>query len=152
VLAHAEQKSGSTDVGQRHGALAMWQTPKGGGSMRDMNEVLERWGVWARDNSGIDYSPIAAGFRGLLSYKSKGERSCCDDDGLVIDGCVGRLKKYKPEEFDLIIAHHVYGISLRKIALKRKCSDGTIRKEMQTAEGFIGGCLAMLDIKLTMDR
>lgn len=86
--------------------------------MRDMNEVLERWGVWARDNSGIDYSPIAAGFKGLLSYKSNGELSCCDDDGLVIDGCVGRLKKYKPEEFDLIIAHHVYGISLRKIALK----------------------------------
>lgn len=149
---YAEQHNGSTDVGKRHGALAMWQTPKGGGSMRDMNEVLERWGVWARDNSGIDYSPIAAGFKGLLSYKSNGELSCCDDDGLVIDGCVGRLKKYKPEEFDLIIAHHVYGISLRKIALKRKCSDGTIRKEMQTAEGFIGGCLAMLDITLSMDR
>jgi hypothetical protein len=50
-----------------------------------------------------------------------------------------------------VIAHHVYGMSLRKISRKRKCSDGTIRKEMQTAEGFIGGCLAMVDTKLMMN-
>ncbi|HGM7400460.1 antiterminator Q family protein [Serratia sp. CY58181] len=119
--------------------------------MRDMYEILERWGVWAREDSGIDYSPIAAGFKGLLPPTSNGKLSCCDDDGLVIDGCVSRLKKYKPEEYDLVIAHHVYGMSLRKIARKRKCSDGTIRKEMQTAEGFIRGCLSMLDSKLNID-
>lgn len=118
--------------------------------MRDMYEVLSRWGVWARDDSGIGYSPIAAGFKGLLPPTSSGKQSCSDDDGLVIDGCVARLKKYKPDEYDLIVLHHIYGLSLRKIARKRKCSDGTIRKEMQTAEGFIGGCLAMLDVKLEM--
>lgn len=48
------------------------------------------------------------------------------------------------EECHLVIAHHVYGISLRKIARKRKCSDGTIRKEMQTVEDVIGGGLAIL--------
>ncbi|VDZ51528.1 Phage antitermination protein Q [Serratia odorifera] len=32
--------------------------------MKDMYEILERWGVWAREDSGIDYSPIAAGFKG----------------------------------------------------------------------------------------
>ncbi|ENZ5479597.1 antiterminator Q family protein [Serratia marcescens] len=114
----------------------------------DMYEVLSRWGVWARENSGIDYSPIAAGFKGLLPQPSDGRLSCCDDDGLVIDGCVSRLKKYKPEEYDIVIAHHVYGISLRKIARKRKCSDGTIRKEMRTAEGFIAGCITMLGLQL----
>ncbi|HCL9766489.1 TPA: antitermination protein, partial [Escherichia coli] len=30
--------------------------------------------------------------------------------------------------------------SLRTIAKRRKCSDGTIRKELQTALGFIEGC------------
>lgn len=49
-----------------------------------------------------------------------------------------------------MIAHHVYGVSLRKIAKRRKCADGTVRKEMQTAEGFISGCLAFLDIKLAI--
>ena len=35
--------------------------------MRDMYEVLDRWGAWAAaDNSGVDWQPIAAGFKGLL--------------------------------------------------------------------------------------
>ncbi|CAI2082238.1 TPA: antiterminator Q family protein [Serratia marcescens] len=114
----------------------------------DMYEVLSRWGVWARESSGIDYSPIAAGFKGLLPHPSNGKLSCCDDDGLVIDGCVARLKQYKPDEYDLVIAHHVYGISLRKIAKRRKCSDGTIRKEMKIAEGFVEGVMQVLGISL----
>lgn len=35
--------------------------------MRDMYEVLDRWGAWAAaDNSGVDWQPIAAGFKGLF--------------------------------------------------------------------------------------
>ncbi len=42
--------------------------------MRDMYEVLDRWGAWAAaDNSGVDWQPIAAGFKGLyLMAKSPG--------------------------------------------------------------------------------
>ncbi|MBD8163293.1 hypothetical protein IFU24_10600 [Erwinia persicina] len=47
--------------------------------------------------------------------------------------------------------HYRYNISLRTIARRRHCSDGTVRKEMQTAEGFIGGVLCMLDVRLEMD-
>lgn len=117
----------------------------------DIHEELNRWGCWVRESSYIDYSLIAAGLKGLLPPTSSGKLAYCDDDGLVIDGCISRLKKYKPEEYDLVIAHHVYGMSLRKITRKRKGSDGTIRKEMQTAEGFVGGGLAMLDVSLTID-
>ncbi len=60
----------------------------------------------------------------------------------MIDSCVARLRRYKPEEYELIIAHFVIGISLRTIAKKRKCSDGT-GKELQTAMGFVDGCLAI---------
>ncbi|MDQ9128572.1 antiterminator Q family protein [Serratia fonticola] len=119
--------------------------------MRDMYDVLSRWGVWARQDGGIGYSPIAAGFKGLLPPNSCGKQSCSDDDGLVIDGCVTKLKKHKPDEYDLVVLHHIYGLSLRKIARKRKCSDGTVRKEMQTAEGFINGVLCTLDITLQVD-
>ncbi|WP_126501605.1 antiterminator Q family protein [Serratia quinivorans] len=115
--------------------------------MRDIYEVLERWGVWARDSSGIDYSPIAAGFRGLLPYESKGKSSCSDDEGLLIDGCIARLRDIKLDEYEVVVAHHFYGVSLRKIAFKRKCSDGTIRKQMKTAEGFVLGLLCILDVK-----
>ena len=117
--------------------------------MRDMSQVLDYWGAWAAsDNSGVDWQPIAAGFKGLIPHGKGSRTQCCDDDGLVIDGCITRLRKLKPDEYELIIAHYVMGISLRSLARRKKCSDGTIRKELQTAEGFIEGCLAMLDIKL----
>ncbi|MDH8500724.1 antiterminator Q family protein, partial [Klebsiella pneumoniae] len=44
----------------------------------------------------------------------------------------------------LIIAHFIIGISLRSIAKKRKCSDGTIRKELHKAMGFIDGIISMI--------
>lgn len=118
----------------------------------DIYDVLDRWGAWAAaNNCGVDWQPIAAGFKGLLPYGKKSRIQCDDDEGIMIDGCVARLRKYKPEEYELIIAHFVIGVSLRTIAKKRKCSDGTIRKELQTAMGFIGGCLSMLDVKSQMN-
>lgn len=114
--------------------------------MRDMSQVLERWGAWAlSDGSGVNWQPIAAGFKGLVPHGKSSREQCSDDDGMLIDSCIAKLKKIRPEEYDLIIAHYVGGISLRTIARKRKCSDGTVRKEMQKAEGFICGCLSMLE-------
>lgn len=113
--------------------------------MRDMYEVMDRWGAWAAaDSSGVDWQPIAAGFKGLLPHGKKSRLQCDEDDGIMIDGCVARLRKCKAEEYELIIAHFVIGVSLRTIAKKRKCSDGTIRKELQSALGFVEGCLSML--------
>ncbi|EPV8262546.1 antiterminator Q family protein [Escherichia coli] len=78
--------------------------------MRDMYEVLDRWGAWAAaDNSGVDWQPIAAGFKGLLPHGKKIRLQCDDDEGIMIDGCVARLYKYKPDEYELIIAHFVIG-------------------------------------------
>ncbi|MGF6435013.1 antiterminator Q family protein [Kosakonia sp. 1610] len=113
--------------------------------MRDMYELMDMWGAWASsDNSGVDWQPIAAGFKGLLPHGKKGRLQCDDDHGIMIDGCVARLRKFKPEEYELVIAHFVVGISLRAIAKKRKCSDGTIRKDLQVAMGFVEGCLSFL--------
>jgi len=115
--------------------------------MRDMYEVMDLWGAWAAsDHSGVDWQPIAAGFKGLLPHGKKNRVQCNDDEGIMIDGCVARLKKYKTQEYELIIAHFVVGISLRSIAKRRKCSDGTIRKELQSAMGFIDGLLYMINL------
>ncbi|HCM9619082.1 antitermination protein [Enterobacter kobei] len=114
--------------------------------MRDMYEVMDRWGAWAAaDSSGVDWQPIAAGFKGLLPHGKKSRLQCDDDEGIMIDGCVARLKKYKPEEYELIISHFVLCISLRAIAKRYKCSDGTVRKNLQTALGFIEGVWNILN-------
>ncbi|MCX8980662.1 antitermination protein Q [Citrobacter portucalensis] len=120
--------------------------------MRDIQMILERWGAWAAsDSSGVDYSPIAAGFNGLLPYTSKIRLACSDSDALIIEGCLALLKKRKPYEHSLIVAHYLYGISKRKIAKAHKKDEKLIRIEIQLAEGFIDGCLSMLDIRLEME-
>lgn len=119
--------------------------------MRDIQEVLSRWGVWARDNSGVDFSHIAAGFKGLLPQQ-KGKPSCSDDDGLIIDGAVRRLRDVrKPDELHLLMSHYVYGESKSSIARRKKCSEREVRRQLQIAESFIDGCLCMLGVKLDMD-
>ncbi|EAX5886866.1 antitermination protein [Salmonella enterica subsp. enterica serovar Newport] len=113
--------------------------------MRDMYEVMDLWGAWAAsDNSGVDWQPIAAGFKGLLPYGKKSRLQCDDDEGIMIDSCVSRLRRKKPSEYELIIAHFVIGISLRAIAKRRRCSDGTIRKELQMAMGVVEGILMVI--------
>ncbi|HFZ1708094.1 TPA: antiterminator Q family protein [Citrobacter sedlakii] len=121
--------------------------------MRDIQMLLERWGGWAAsENSGVDYSPIAAGFKGLLPQTGRARPSCTDDDALIIEGCLARLKCRKPYEHSLLVAHYLYGISKRKIAKVRKKDEKLIRIEIQMAEGFIDGCLSMLDVRLDMDE
>ncbi|EFH6991304.1 antitermination protein Q [Escherichia coli] len=121
--------------------------------MRDIQMVLERWGAWAAsDSSGVDYSPIAAGFKGLLPYTSKTRQACSDSDALIIEGCLARLKQKRPDEHSLLVAHYLYGISKRKLAKARKKDEKLIRIEIQMAEGFVEGCLSMLDLCLEMDQ
>lgn len=120
--------------------------------MRDMQKVLDMWGAWAAsDSCSIDYSPIAAGFKGLLPQTSKTRIMCTDDDGLIIEGCMARLLKKRPYDYYLLVAHYIFRISKRQMARSRKKSEKQIRVEMLLAEGFIEGCLSMLDIRLEMD-
>lgn len=120
--------------------------------MRDMSQVLERWAGWARsEKSGVYYSPIAAGFKGLLPQNSSKLLSCSDSDGLVLDGCIAKLKEKRPDEFSVILKYYYFGISKRKIAKDFKCDEKIIRIKMLLAEGFIEGCLAVLNVKLEMD-
>ncbi|EPY5246130.1 TPA: antitermination protein Q [Klebsiella pneumoniae] len=120
--------------------------------MRDMQKVLDLWGGWASaDSSGIDYSHIAAGFKGLLPQTGKTRLCCTDNDALIIEGCLARLRDKKPYEHSLLVAHYLYGISKRKIAKIQKKDEKLIRIEIHIAEGFIDGCLSILGVVLDLD-
>lgn len=120
--------------------------------MRDMKYILECWGGWAAsEGAGVDYSSIAAGFKGLLPADSNQRPSLTDHDGIIIDSCIAKLKKFKLEEYEMVVAHYRYNISLRTIARRRHCSDGTVRKDMQTAEGFIAGVLCMIGVRIEIE-
>ncbi|WP_159108333.1 MULTISPECIES: antiterminator Q family protein [Serratia] len=89
-------------------------------------------------------------FCGAGTRKSK--PSCCDNDGLIIDGAVGRLKKVRDErELGVIMLHYCYGVSKSAIARRWKISEGSVRQKLMMAESFIEGCQAMTGATLEMD-
>ena len=117
--------------------------------MRDIKILLERWGGWAAASGhGLGYSSVAAGFRGLVSDRGHQRLTCSDNDGLILDGCISRLMSVNKEQHTILVAHYLYQISLRSIARRRRCADGTIRKQIQTAEGFVNGVLTALECEL----
>jgi hypothetical protein len=118
--------------------------------MRDIQLVLERWGIWSRHRYEMEFSAIAAGFKGLLP-ESTSPDSCTDSDAMIIDSCVGRLKQKRPDEHQLIEAYYIKGISKRQLAKKYQKDEKIIRIKLQLAEGFVEGCLAMLGVELEMD-
>lgn len=106
--------------------------------MRDMYEVMDRWGAWAAaNNSGVDWYPVAAGFKGLVPHGKKTRPQCDDDEGLKLDRCISLLKKNRLEEYEIVIAHFVMGFSLRKIAKMKKCSDGVVRNMLKIAVAYL---------------
>lgn len=117
--------------------------------MRDISSVLELWAGWARShNSGVDYSPIAAGFKGLIPQTSRSVVTCCDDDGLLIDSCIAQLKKRRPEEYLILLQFYYLNISKRKIAKKLKRDEKLVRIKIKMAEGFVDGCLSAMNVRL----
>lgn len=123
--------------------------------MRDIQQVLERWGAWVSsegEGRKVYYAPVAGGFRGLLPASRRSRTSCSDGDGLIISSAMSTLKKKDSYLYTLLEWYYVYDMSLRAIAGKLGTSLNQVVIRMQTAEGFIDGCLAALGVTLEMDR
>lgn len=103
------------------------------------------------DSSGVDYSPIAAGFKGLLPYTCKTRVACSDNDALIVEGCLARLKQ--KGLMSIRFLWHIIYTEYPSVRLQRCVGRmrELVRIEIQLAEGFIDGCLSMLDLTLDMD-
>lgn len=119
--------------------------------MRNIQIILELWGAWSRYRMEMDFSPVAAGFKGLLP-EAKSRLICTDDDAMKIDCCVSKLKMKRPDEYNIIFEHYVKNIPKRQLAKNKKCDEKLIRIQLKLAEGFIEGCLSALDINLECDN
>ncbi|EEU5759723.1 antitermination protein, partial [Escherichia coli] len=53
---------------------------------------------------------------------------------------------------DLLVDYYVLGETFMALARKHGCSDGTIGKKLQKAEGVVEGMLMLLGVRLEMDR
>ncbi len=90
-------------------------------------------------------------FLSKFSLQDSRGGSCCDDDAMIICGCMARLKKNNSDLHDLLVDYYIVGMTFMSLAGKHCCSDGYIGKRLQKAEGIIEGMLMALDIRLEMD-
>ncbi|MDF3830252.1 antiterminator Q family protein [Pseudocitrobacter sp. 2023EL-00150] len=119
---------------------------------RDIQMVMERWGAWAANtHEDVTWAHIAAGFKGLIPAKTKSRIQCCDDDAMIICGCMARINKGNSELHDLLVDYYLFGMTFMALAKKHSCSDGHIGKKLQKAEGLVEGMLMALEVTLEMD-
>lgn len=125
-------------------------------SRRDITRILELYGNWMKySEAGVSYSPIAAGFKGILPQSVSAER-CTDDDALIIDSLFCRLKSINTEkaidEFNVLWKYYINKMSTRAISKDMNIPETRIRTIKISGEGFIEGCLFMLNIKLECEE
>lgn len=109
--------------------------------MRDIQQVLERWNAWVANNrEDVAWLTIAAGFKGLIPHKVKSRPQCCDDDAMVICGCMARLNKINADMHELLIDYYVFGMTFMSLARKHGFSDTYIEKKLYNAEGASREC------------
>ncbi|WP_237386114.1 antiterminator Q family protein [Xenorhabdus sp. Sc-CR9] len=120
---------------------------------RDMQKILSHWGGWvAQGRVNIGWKSVSAGFRDAVTYTGSNKLSCSDEDGIIIDSCVAKLRNVgMSQECDFIEQHYVGGMSKRAIGRKFKLSESEVRKRMLVAESFILGCLEILEEPLEID-
>ncbi|MBC6573228.1 antitermination protein [Escherichia coli] len=51
-----------------------------------------------------------------------------------------------------ITGYYVFGMTFMALVRKHECSDGTIGKKLQKAEGVVEGMLMLPGVSLEMDR
>ena len=98
--------------------------------MRNIQQVLERWGAWAADNSeDVYWPPIAAGFSGLIPSKVRTRLQCCDEDGLIISNLMAGLRSKHPVAHDLLFDYYVFGKTFMQLANAHHCSERAYRQK-----------------------
>lgn len=121
--------------------------------MRDIQQVLSRWGAWVVNNhESVAWSGVAAGFKGVIPSKVKSRPQCTDDDALIISNCMAQLNVNNSDLHDFLYDYYVFGMTLMGLGRKHDRSDCWAGRVLQKAEGVIEGMLIMQGIKLEMDR
>ncbi|WP_447318136.1 antiterminator Q family protein, partial [Escherichia coli] len=83
--------------------------------------------------------------------RKPGAVQCCDDDAMIICGCMARLKNNNSDLHDLLVDYYVGGMTFMALARKHGRSDCWIGRMLQKAEGVVEGMLMVLDLRLEMD-
>ena len=109
--------------------------------MKQVKQLLENWGMWARCRLGTEYAPVAMGMMDAVEWESRTYRGEWNDDiALAVDRAVAELGQYGEEGKALkalLFAHYAKRESARKIAISTRNRPDTITKHLSRAEMWV---------------
>lgn len=113
--------------------------------MKQVKQLLENWGIWARCRLGTEYAPVAAGMMEAVEWETRTYRGEWNDDiALSVDRAVAELGQYGEEGKELkglLFAHYACGASARCIARISKLRPDKITREICRAEMWVAAKL-----------
>lgn len=113
--------------------------------MKQVKQLLENWGMWARCRLGTEYAPVAMGMMDAVEWESRTYRGEWNDDiALAVDQAVAELGQYGLEGKELkqlLFVHYACGASARLLARKTKVSPATVTKDICRAEMWVAARL-----------
>lgn len=99
---------------------------------RDTEELLTQWGMWVVQGSGVaSCSVIGVQATPMIT----------DDQGLLIDGLVGRLGHRYPECGEVILRYYTSGMALDSLAKKLGMGKEKVRQLWKSGVAWIDGAL-----------
>ncbi|MEF1310683.1 antiterminator Q family protein [Vibrio mytili] len=105
--------------------------------------ILRAWGAWSSDNTGCGWYSEMPGLKNVLPESHKYcVEPLTDNDALVIDEMIGRMRDVKDER-PMEFFHRYYRKKHNncRIAKDMKCSEKTVREEIMFMETFLSGML-----------
>ena len=113
--------------------------------MRQVKQLLENWGIWARCRIGTEYAPVAAGMMEAVEWESREYRGEWNDDmAMAVDRAVAELGQYGEEGKELkglLSTHYVSGASARFIARTAGSRPDKVTRELARAEMWVAAKL-----------
>lgn len=110
--------------------------------MNDIKTMLEMWGNWARCSTGTEISHINLTFKNAIDEPVPSLFRIDDQQGMLIDSAVTKLKSFDKLAYDLIIYHYVYRISQSKLAKEIGKAQSYVTGLLRIAEAFIAGLMS----------
>jgi hypothetical protein len=110
--------------------------------MDDIKTILTMWGNWARCSTGTEMSRINVSFKNLINDSTSSSLRIDDQQGMLVDSAVVRLKKFDELAYNLVIYHYVYRISQSKLAKQIGKAQSYVTGILRIAEAFIAGQMA----------
>ena len=114
--------------------------------MRQVKQLLENWGIWARCRIGTEYAPVAAGMMEAVEWESREYRGEWNDDmAMAVDRAVAELGLFDVELRELMLQHYVCNASARHLARMVGVHHVKISRNIERGDMWVA---AKLDKKL----